>query len=158
ITLFDKSFLEMLNVDEASVFDALYSTVICPIFYTEVLADLSKQPRDERTAERLVVDVAKKTPIMHSTPNMLHSTICVGELAGHAVDMRQVPVLAGGRALRNAEGEIGIIYDEAPEAKAFSRWQSGRFHEIERDFASKWRAQLEASDHGATRNLQNIYL
>jgi hypothetical protein len=153
VTLFDKSFLEMLNVDEASVFDALYSTVICPIFYTEVLADLSKEPRDERTAERLVVDVAKKTPIMHSTPNVLHSTICLGELLGHEVDMREVPVLAGGRPVRNSDGGVGIIYDQAPEAKTFDRWQSGRFHEIERDFASKWRAQLAASDHGASAKL-----
>lgn len=153
ITLFDKSFLEMLNVDEASVFDALYSTVICPIFYLEVLADLSKKPRDERTAERLVVDVAKKTPIMHSTPNVLHSTVCLGELAGHAVEMRQVPVRAGGRPGRTSEGEVGIIYDEAPEAKTFDRWQSGRFQEIERDFASQWRAQLAASNQGATAKL-----
>jgi hypothetical protein len=45
IVLFDKSFIEMLNVDEAVLFDALYSSVICPVFYSEVLADLSKQPR-----------------------------------------------------------------------------------------------------------------
>ena len=49
ITLFDKSFLQMLNLDESSIFDALYSAVICPIFYTEVLADLSKQPTGEKT-------------------------------------------------------------------------------------------------------------
>ena len=43
ITLFDKSFVEMLNIDEATIFDSLYSSVICPILYTEVLADLSKE-------------------------------------------------------------------------------------------------------------------
>jgi hypothetical protein len=56
IVLFDKSFVEMLNIDEAAVFDTLYSSVICPIFYTEVLADLSKQPSGQRTAERTVAD------------------------------------------------------------------------------------------------------
>ena len=49
ITLFDKSFLEMLNVDQAVLFDALYSSVIAPIFYTEVLADLEKMVPGSRT-------------------------------------------------------------------------------------------------------------
>ena len=35
-TLFVKSFLQMLNLDESAVFDCLYSANICPIFYTEV--------------------------------------------------------------------------------------------------------------------------
>ena len=86
IVLFDKSFVEMLNIDEATVFDTLYSSVICPIFYTEVLADLSKEPPGARTVERIVADVARKTPIMHATPNVSHSTLCVGELLGHAID------------------------------------------------------------------------
>jgi hypothetical protein len=32
IVLFDKSFIEMLSLDEATMFDSLYSSVICPIF------------------------------------------------------------------------------------------------------------------------------
>jgi hypothetical protein len=36
IAVFDKSFLQMLNLDEAAIFDALYSAVICPIFYTGI--------------------------------------------------------------------------------------------------------------------------
>jgi hypothetical protein len=83
IALFDKSFIEMLNIDGAAIYDCLYSSVICPIFYTEVLADLSKEPPGQRSAERIVGDVAKKTPIMHSTPNVLHTTICMSELAGN---------------------------------------------------------------------------
>jgi len=34
ITLFDKSFIEMLNLDEAALFDVLYMSVICPVFYS----------------------------------------------------------------------------------------------------------------------------
>ena len=30
IVLFDKSFVEMLNIDEAALFDFLYLTNICP--------------------------------------------------------------------------------------------------------------------------------
>lgn len=153
IVLFDKSFVEMLNVDESAVFDALYSSVICPIFYTEVLADLSKEPPGTRTAERIVADVAKKTPIMHSTPNMLHTTICMSELAGRPIEMRGAPVRAGGKPIRRSDGSVGVIYDEAPEAKAFDRWQRGQFREIERDYSSQWRAQLLKADHAATAKL-----
>ena len=42
IVLFDKSFVEMLSIDEATMFDMLFSTNICPIYYVEVLADLTK--------------------------------------------------------------------------------------------------------------------
>jgi hypothetical protein len=153
ITLFDKSFVEMLNIDEAAIFDCLYSSIICPIFYTEVLADLSKEPPGQRTAERIVADVAKKTPIMHSTPNVSHTTICMSELAGNPVEMRRVPIRSGGKPARRADGSVGIIYDEAPEAKAFSRWQHGKFREIERDYASVWRAQLLESDDASTSKL-----
>jgi hypothetical protein len=59
ITLFDKSFLEMLNVDEAALFDALFSANICPIFYTEVLADLDKMPPGERSQEKIVQENAR---------------------------------------------------------------------------------------------------
>jgi len=153
IALFDKSFLQMLNVDEAVVFDALYSAVICPIFYTEVLADLAKESQGDRTVERMVADLVRKTPIMHSTPNQLHSSICLTELSGNPIEMRCVPVRAGGTAVRNADGEVGIIFDEAPEAKAFDRWQSGRFREVERDFAARYRKLLSTFDHGATAKL-----
>jgi hypothetical protein len=153
IAVFDKSFLQMLNLDEAAIFDALYSAVICPIFYTEVLADLAKAPSGQRTVERIVADLANKTPIMHSTPNVLHSSICMTELNGGRIDMRRVPVRAGGKPVRMADGKVGVLYDEAPEAKAFARWQRQQFREVEREFASQWRQQLAASDNGATAKL-----
>ena len=76
IVVFDKSFLQMLNLDEAMIFDALYSAVICPIFYTEVLADLAKAPAGERTVEHLVADLAKKTP-----PCIRRRTCCIRRFA-----------------------------------------------------------------------------
>jgi hypothetical protein len=158
ITLFDKSFVEMLNLDEATMFDVLYSTVICPIFYTEVLADLSKVPRDQRTVERIVADVARKTPIMHATPNVSHSKLCLGELLGHPIEMRGVPAIAGGKAVRQSDGKVGIVFDEASEAKAFDRWQRGKFYELERDFAARWREQLKAANHADMAKLAKLAL
>ena len=88
IALFDKSFIEMLSLDEATVFDVLYGSVISPIFYAEVLADLSKAPRDERTVERLVADVARKTPVLHGGTTNDHYTSAFAVLADAAQGRR----------------------------------------------------------------------
>jgi len=78
----------MLNVDEAVLFDALFSTNICPIYYVEVLADLDLENPGARTREKVVGDFAAKTPVMHSAPNVVHTSICLGELNGHHTEMR----------------------------------------------------------------------
>jgi hypothetical protein len=145
IVLFDKSFVEMLNVDEAALFDFLYLTNICPMFLTEVLADLEKETSGQRSREKIVADVARKTPSAHSYPNVLHSTICLTELHGRHFPMAGRPVVGGGRPVR-LQGEVGVYYEESPEMKAYSRWQEGKFLEVERDFARHWRAQLATAD------------
>ena len=158
IALFDKSFIEMLSLDEATMFNSLYSSVICPIFYTEVLADLSKKPPGQRTAEKIVADVARKTPILHSAPNVTHSTLCIEELLGHPIEMRGVPAIAGGRPVRHSDGKVGVVYDQSPEAKAFDRWQRQQFYELEREFASRWREQLKAAKHADMAKLAKAAL
>jgi hypothetical protein len=158
IVLFDKSFIEMLSLDEAAIFDSLYSSVICPIFYIEVLADLSKQPPGQRTVEKIVADVARKTPILHSAPNVSHATLCLAELLGDSVELRGVPAIAGGRPVRHSDGKIGVFYGQSPEAKAFVRWQDQQFYELEREFASHWRKQLHVAKHGEAAKLTKAAL
>jgi hypothetical protein len=90
---------------------------------------------------------------MRAAPNVLHATLCLNELLGRRIEMRRVPVIAGGRAVRKPDGEVGVIFEHAPEAQAFARWQRGEFGEVERLFARQWRDQISASDHGATAKL-----
>jgi hypothetical protein len=56
------------------------------------------------------------------------------------------------------EGKHGLIYDEAAEAKAFNRWQMGQFHDLEREFASQWRAALKAARHADMAKLAKAVL
>jgi hypothetical protein len=49
ITLFDKSALQSLKVDEAVWFDSFYQTVISTLFFVETLADLSIEVETGRT-------------------------------------------------------------------------------------------------------------
>jgi len=141
IVLFDKSALQMLNLDEAVLFDCVFPTNICPIFFVEVLADLYKKETKGRVPEDIVADLANKTPVIGSYPNAAHSSLCLIELVGSKFEMRNVPALGGGQPVRH-KGKVGIYYSESPEARAFSRWQAGRFEEVEREFASGWRQQL----------------
>lgn len=144
IALFDKSFLQSLTLDESVWFDHFFQSVICPLFFVETLADLSKPESAgaSRTPEDLVRIIADKTPVMSGAPCAHHSQICIANLMGHeAPRLGQVP-LAGGRPVRGANGKAGVVFKNSPEAEAFSRWQHGQFHDIERDFASSWRSML----------------
>jgi hypothetical protein len=68
ISLFDKSFVQSLTVDESVWLDRFFYPVVCPIFYVETLADLSKKPRGDRTADTEVRIIADKFPEMSGTP------------------------------------------------------------------------------------------
>ncbi|MGA8021663.1 MAG: FtsX-like permease family protein [Candidatus Acidiferrales bacterium] len=54
ITVFDKSFLQSLTVDESVFFDHFFNPVTSPLFFIETLADLEKAVRQGRTPEREV--------------------------------------------------------------------------------------------------------
>ena len=60
--------------------------------------------------------------------------------------------MLGGVPVRH-DGKVGVIYDESPELKAFHRWQQRRFLDLEREFASSWRAQVKAAKHAEMAKL-----
>jgi hypothetical protein len=49
IALFDKSFIQSLLADEVVWFDHFFISNICPIFYVETLADVSKELKTQRS-------------------------------------------------------------------------------------------------------------
>ena len=144
ITLFDKSFLQSLNVDESVWFDNFFYPAICPIFYVETLADL-KKPELRRTPEQEVGIIADKFPEMHCAPMLHHRSMTIGNLLGDYIPLTgQIPRIVS-RQVKSGNLK-GVVYDPLPEEEAFLRWQSRDFHTIERKFASTWRANLECLD------------
>ena len=141
ITLFDKSFLQSLNLNEAVLFDNFFLSNIAPLFFVETLADLEKAVREGRTPEQEVGIIASKTPELHSSPSFFHGELCISNLMGSNCPMDGRIVRAGGRPVKDS-GKNGIVYDISPEAKAFARWQEGKFLEVEHKFAKAWRAML----------------
>ncbi len=145
ITLFDKSFLQSLSLNESVWFDHFFITNICPLFYVETLADLNKSVRYGRTVEDEVGIIAEKFPELHGTPNALHVTVCTGELFGHQVPMTGQILVAGGRPVK-AGGKSGVVFEESPESMAFSRWQRREFQAIEKQHAAGWREMVSNLD------------
>lgn len=147
VALFDKSFLQSLTVDESVWFDHFFLPVVSPLFFVETLADLVKQSKDgARTPEEEVRVIADKTPVLSGIPCVHHAQLCIANLLGHEAPLLgQIPV-AGGRPVRCADGKPGVVFENSPEAEAFSRWQRSQFHEIERDVAASWRAMLTQLD------------
>lgn len=145
ITLFDKSFLQSLGIDESVWFDHFFITNVCPLFYVETLADLEKSVKNGRTPEQEVGVIADKFPEMHGTPNIQHVDACIGELFGHSVSMTGQIMLAGGRFVK-AGGQSGVVFEKTSEAEAFSRWQKHQFLDIERLYAREWRETVTSLD------------
>ncbi len=140
ITLFDKSFLQSLSVDEAIWFDHFSLPVVCPIFYVETLADLAKEPA-KRTAEQVVSDIARKFPEWAGSPCRFHIEICTQNLFGAEVVMDGRIPRPGGRAVKR-----GVVFDQTPEEKAFDRWSKAEFLDVEKVAAAGWRKALSELD------------
>lgn len=143
--LFDKSFLQSLNIDEAVILDQLFSCLVTPLFFAETLGSLAKESDRQRSPEAIVASLAEKTPVAHSYVNAFHSRLIFHELLGMDVEMARRPAIAGGVPV-TVEGEAGIVYDKSPEVEAFERWQLGHFSAVERIIASAWRSQLGTID------------
>ena len=149
--LFDKSFLQSLNVDEATILDQLFTCVVTPLFFAETLGSLAKTSQGQKQPEAIVASLAEKTPVVHSYMNSFHSRLMFNELLGMHVEMSRRPAVAGGVPV-TVEGKAGIVYDKSPEMEAFERWQIGRFSDVERIVAGAWRKQLGTIDLPAIAN------
>jgi len=142
LTIFDKSFLQSLNPDEAFWFDNFFRTIITPLFFVETLADLEKQVAQGKTPEQVVGEIAYKTPEMNCVPNVHHFNLLMSNLLGYPVETKRRPIIAGGIPKVSEKG-YGLFFKEFPELEALSRWQDDKFIETEREFAKEWRIALE---------------
>ncbi len=140
IALFDKSFLEGLNPDEALWFDHFFLANVCPMFYAEAQSDLAKEGSNRGTPEELVRKLANKFPDFSGSPNVHHATMCTANLLGEDVPLRGQVVLPCG-CQSTVRGHTMALLPESSEAKAFMRWTQGRYEEEERKAAAEWRTR-----------------
>jgi len=138
IALFDKSFLESLNPDEAVWFDHFFLANVCPMFYVETLNDLAKEGSPRGTPEDLVGRIANKFPDFSGSPNVHHTTMCAANLLGEEVSLRGQVILPRGCDAKVSDRQMAIL-PVSPEAKAFLRWAEGNYEQDERQAATLWR-------------------
>jgi hypothetical protein len=145
ITIFDKSALQALSLDEAVWFDAFFSANVVPMFHVETLADLEKQVATGRTPEEVVGRLAEKTP-SDAYPNVHHRQLILAELTGNAITMNGQVIIGAGPRMMQPDGSYGVHVEEFPEEAALQRWVNHDFLEVERETARRWRAELAAHD------------
>jgi len=143
ITLFDKSFLPSLGVDESVWFDNFFRANVCPLFYVETLADLDKVPKG-LTPEQDVRGIARKFP-HNGSPNLYHGQLALDELMGKPVPMIGQIILPHGKLAKSGNDVIAVI-EPSPEEKAFERWQQNEFLEFEHSYARVWRQAISSLD------------
>src|SRR5690242_16459907 len=97
ITIFDKSMLQSLSLDEAVLFGQFYWCVLTPLFFVETLADLEKKVRQGQSPEQAVGVIAQKTGNMALDPNAHHESLAIGDLLGDVVTMDGRIHIAQGR-------------------------------------------------------------
>src|ERR1039458_9410162 len=107
ILIFDKSFLQSLNVDEAVWLDNFFLTATTPLFFVETLADLEKEVHGGRTPEQVVGGLAQKTPDLQSHMITHHGTLLWAELNGQKIPMDGRIPRAGGRLVELDGKQIG---------------------------------------------------
>jgi hypothetical protein len=142
IIIFDKSFLESLNQNEAVWLEQFFVTNLTPLFYIETLGDLSKKGKPNRPPEKLVKDLASKTPQQNISPNVYAGDLIISELLGYEVGMSQKPIISNIKTGETVDGEHVSSFEETTEEKALNRWETGQFTDLEKIFSTKWRSSL----------------
>jgi len=145
--IFDKSFLESLNPDEAVWLDNFFATCITPLFFIETLADLEKEVYRGRTPEQVVGSLAYKTPDMNSHVSPLHSWMLLSELRGDQEIAMDARIRRADGIVVHLNGQQGVIYRQSKEEEAFVRWQRGEFLDLERQIAKGWRKAVCGIDY-----------
>lgn len=140
-TLFDKSFLQALSVDEAVWFDHFMIPVVCPVFIVETLGDLFKEGKQRPGIEDLRI-LASKAPEKTGCPTVAHWKLLNNELKGGGVKLDLRPHLQGGEPTF-LDGKKGMVFDVPEEQHAFQRWSNCEFLEVEKTIAKSWRKYLE---------------
>jgi hypothetical protein len=123
----------------------------------EILGDLKKAD-DPQTARAKVQELANKLVPACSTVNVEFRQLVLGEMSGHNIELKGVPVLGGAKPVISEGGKKGVVFERKAEDAALLRWQAGAFHDAEALLADDWRRTTHAIDLEAMhRELRKEY-
>jgi hypothetical protein len=101
--VFDKSSLQSRSKVEAFWMAHMFRGVLTQTLLVEIIANLKKAAKEGRRPEDGVMQLAEKIGSLGTNPNLDYAELVIGDLLGHAVDMRGVPLISGGRLVTSKD-------------------------------------------------------
>jgi hypothetical protein len=137
--ILDKSTLQCLSKNDIHTLTTVFTANIPPVLISEILADL-KNPKPMSEPKKDVKILADKVlDLFNFSVNMEFELMAKGELFGHELEMRNVPVLDGGKRVKLPTGGFAVMFDEHPARPVLRRWSQEEFLPQEELFAEDWR-------------------
>jgi hypothetical protein len=138
--LIDKSAFQQLTAREAEWLFHHFRVNFPPVFFAEVIADLTKRKPTTASAEGDVQMLARKI-VSHSINTNAESFRLVrSELHNSGpIPMKGVTIDERAERVASDDGRKGVFIDQAPTQDMIARWADGDFSQLERDNARVWR-------------------
>jgi len=140
--LIDKSALQALSPREAKWLFHHFSLNFPPVFFAEVLADLTKRRPTTGSPEGDVIALAKKIVTYSVHPNEAAMNLLRAELIGARIPLTGQIADQQGQVVDMPDGSKGLFIDSTPTQELLERWAKGDFETSEKDFATIWRDGL----------------
>jgi hypothetical protein len=149
LLMFDKSFLQMLSVEEMDELALNFKFVITPILISEITADL-RLPSDRKVlAEGVVRRLATKMRRNNGVTNAHFRLLGIAEMTnsiGRVSLLGQAIVDSSASNVHFTENGRGMMYDSIPEQRIWDDWSQGRFSDEAFAYADRWRGQIPQID------------
>jgi hypothetical protein len=149
--ILDKNVIQSLPMPAVCELSRYFRSNVTPVLLMEILADLSKDPRNADKSAKFVQALAHKALPMDSFTNMHYIKLCASNLLGNEVPMLRKAIIGGGQQVKTNDGKIGLHVAIQPENEAILRWGWGEFSKEDIEFALAWRTNSHAHDFDAQR-------
>lgn len=149
--ILDKSSLQSLSQEEIHFLYKYFLINIPSILVIEILADLKKESKDQRSSQQIVSQLSKKLLNNDSAINVYYVDLIVNELLGNPVEMSGRTIIHSGDYCKE-DDKKGMIFKESPEEKAIKNWKQENFSNAENDLANRWRIYTESLNPDRFKN------
>ena len=149
--ILDKSFVEMLNVDELFELSIFFDLVSTPILRKEILADLEKKSSAERNSLDVMKSLSAKMARSGLEP-MEYRRAALSELqSGRHIAMHGAMLIDLSAPHVSVGYSGGIHFDGRQLQWDWKRWAQGDFTDEERSLAASHRHDIESYDPESAR-------
>lgn len=149
LLMFDKSFLQMLSVEEMDELALNFKFVITPILISEITADLRLPAGSKVLPEEVVRRLAKKMCRNNGVTNAHFRLLGLGEMTNSIPRVSligQAIVDSSAPNVHITDDGRGILYDGIAEQRMWKDWSEKRFSDEAFAYADTWRGQIPQID------------